>query len=106
MGNRRECEPIHAAYIATSQDSACVAEQWKGQDLGFGTDFISKARAKASIKREIFLEYLGTMFLLNLIEMRGSKLEEDNIWEIEWIQQLSQTKCFDVQMMLRHEIEE
>jgi hypothetical protein len=58
----------------SSQDSADVREQLKKHGARFSTDFILKARAKPYINAEIFLEYIRTVFLSNLNELRS--LEE------------------------------
>jgi hypothetical protein len=61
-------------YVVTSQDSVLVREQLKKRGVRFGTDFILTARAKPHIKTEIVLEYISTVFLPNLNELRS--LEE------------------------------
>jgi hypothetical protein len=60
--------------IVTSQDSPVVHAQLKKRAVRFGTDLILKSRAKPYINAEIFEEYLGTVFLPDLDELRS--LEE------------------------------
>jgi hypothetical protein len=57
-------------YIVTSQDSPVVREQLKKRGVRFGTDFILKCRSKPYINSEIFEQYLRTVFLPNLNELR------------------------------------
>jgi hypothetical protein len=61
-------------HLVTSQNSANVREQLKKHGVRFGTDFIFKARAKPYINAQIFFEYIRTVFLPNLNELRS--LEE------------------------------
>jgi hypothetical protein len=58
----------------TSQDSPVVRAQLKKRGARFGTAFILKSRAKPYINAEIFEEYICTVFLPNLDELRS--LEE------------------------------
>jgi hypothetical protein len=55
--NGEDANLFTALYIATSQDSACVAEQWKSQDLGSGTDFISKVYENRRSIEKFFLNW-------------------------------------------------
>jgi hypothetical protein len=57
-------------YIVTSQDSLHGREQLKKKGVRFGTDFILKVRRKRDINAECFLEYVHTVFLSNLNELR------------------------------------
>jgi hypothetical protein len=58
-------------YIVTSQDSPTVRERLKKHGVRFGTDFILKHRAKPYINAEIFAEYIRTVFIPNLNELRS-----------------------------------
>jgi hypothetical protein len=58
-------------YIVTSQDSAKLREQLKKRGVRFGTDFVLKSRAKPYINAEIFSEYIRTVFIPNLNELRS-----------------------------------
>jgi hypothetical protein len=57
-------------YINTSQDSAWVRKQLKKHGVRFGEDFASKWNSKPSINAEIFLDYIQTVFVPNLAELR------------------------------------
>jgi hypothetical protein len=58
------------AYIVTAQDSLHVRKQLKKKGVRFGTDLILKARRKPYINAECFPEYIRTVFLPNLNELR------------------------------------
>jgi hypothetical protein len=58
-------------YIVTSQDSAKLREQLRKRGVRFGTDFILRGRSKPYINAEIFEEYIRTVFLPNLNELRS-----------------------------------
>jgi hypothetical protein len=53
-----------------SQDSPSDREQLKKHDVRFRTDLIMKSNAKRYISAEIFLDYVQTVFLSNLAELR------------------------------------
>jgi hypothetical protein len=57
-------------YILTSQASRRVREQLKKQGVRFATDFVLISNSKPDINAEIFLDYIRTVFLLNLAELR------------------------------------
>lgn len=58
-------------YIVTSQDSPKLRQQLKTHGVRFGTDFVLKSRAKPYINAEIFSEYIRTVFVPNLNELRS-----------------------------------
>jgi hypothetical protein len=58
-------------YIVTSQDSPVVREQLKKRGVRCGTDVILKCHSKPYINSEIFEQYLRTVFLPNLNELRA-----------------------------------
>jgi hypothetical protein len=57
-------------YIVTSQDSAPVRKQLKKHGVHFGTNLMLISNSKPYINSEIFLDYIRTVFLLNLTELR------------------------------------
>ena len=57
-------------YIVTSQRSTAVQEQLKKQGVRLGTDFVLRSNPKPYINAEIFLDYIRTVFLPNLAELR------------------------------------
>jgi hypothetical protein len=57
-------------YIITSQASSPVREQLKEHGVRFGTDFVLRSNPKPYIKAESFLDYIRTVFLPNLAELR------------------------------------
>jgi hypothetical protein len=57
-------------YIITSQSSLSVREQLKKHGVRFGTDLIMKLNAKPYINADIFFDYVQTVFLSNLAELR------------------------------------
>ena len=68
-------------YIVTSQDSPAVREHLKKRGVRFGTDFILKPCQKPYINAQIFEEYIRTVFLPNLNELRSLEqfAEEDAV---------------------------
>jgi hypothetical protein len=56
-------------YMVTSQDSMRLREALKKRDMRFGTNLILKAREKAYVNTEIFLEYIRMVFIPNLNEL-------------------------------------
>jgi hypothetical protein len=57
-------------YIITSQSPTSVQEWLKKEGVRFGTDFVLRSSPKPSINAEIFLDYIRTVFLPNLAELR------------------------------------
>jgi hypothetical protein len=57
-------------YIITSQAPMSVQERLKKEGVRFGTDFVLRSNSKPYINAEIFLDYIRTVFLLNLAELR------------------------------------
>jgi hypothetical protein len=47
-----------------------VQERLKKESVRFGTDFVSRSNPSRYIKAEIFLDYIRTVFLPNLAELR------------------------------------
>jgi hypothetical protein len=56
--------------IITSQDSPSVREKLKKHGVEFGTDLIMKSNAKPYINVEIFLDYVRTVLIPKLGELR------------------------------------
>jgi hypothetical protein len=57
-------------YTLTSQDTPSARKQLKKHGVGFGAGFSVKLRAKPSINAKIFAEYIHTVSLPNLNELR------------------------------------
>jgi hypothetical protein len=57
-------------YIITSQVPTSVQERLKKEGVRFGTDFVLMSNPKPYINVEIFLDYIRTVFLPNLAELR------------------------------------
>jgi hypothetical protein len=57
-------------YLITSQVPKSVQERLKKEGVRFSTDFVSRSNPSPSINAEIFLEYIRTVFLPNLAELR------------------------------------
>jgi hypothetical protein len=57
-------------HTVTSQDSPSVRKQLKKHGAGFGTELIMESNEKPYINTEIFLDYVQTVFLPNLAELR------------------------------------
>jgi hypothetical protein len=57
-------------YRITSQASRPVPEQFKKQGVRFSTDFVLRSNPKPYINAESFLDYIQTVFLPNLAELR------------------------------------
>jgi hypothetical protein len=58
------------SYILTSQASRLIREQLKKDDVRFGMDFVLSWKLKPYINAERFLDYIRTVFLPNLAELR------------------------------------
>jgi hypothetical protein len=58
-------------YIVTSEESPALRQQMKKHGVRFVQDFIQKSCAKAYLNAEIFQEYVMTMFLPDLNELRS-----------------------------------
>jgi hypothetical protein len=58
------------SHIIPSQDSPWVREQPNKHGVWFGTDLIMKSNSKLYINADIFLDYVQTVFLSNLAELR------------------------------------
>jgi hypothetical protein len=58
-------------YIVISHDSPALRDTLKKRSVRFGMDFILKSRAKSYINAEIFQEYVTTVFLPNVNELRS-----------------------------------
>jgi hypothetical protein len=57
-------------YIITSQAPTSVRERLKKEGVRFSTDFVLRSNPKPYINAEIFLDYIRTVFLSNLAELR------------------------------------
>jgi hypothetical protein len=57
-------------YIITSQAPMLVQEWLKKEGVRFGTDFDLRSNPKPYINAEIFLDYIRTVVLPNLAELR------------------------------------
>jgi hypothetical protein len=57
-------------YIITSQAPTLVQERLKKEGVRFGTDFILRSNPSPYINAEIFIDYIRTVFILNLAELR------------------------------------
>jgi hypothetical protein len=57
-------------YIVTSQTSTPVQEQLTKQGVRLGTDLVLTSNPKPYINAEIFLDYIRTVSLPNLAELR------------------------------------
>jgi hypothetical protein len=57
-------------YIITSQAPTSVQERLKKEGVRFGTDFVLRSNPSPNINAEIFLDYIRTVFLPNLAELR------------------------------------
>jgi hypothetical protein len=57
-------------YMITSQDSLSLREQLRKHGVRFGTDFVLKHNQTPYINAVIFLDYIRTVFLPNLAELR------------------------------------
>jgi hypothetical protein len=66
-------------YVVTSQDSLPVREDLKKRGVRFSADFILRTRSKPDINTKSFLDYIHTICLLNLNELRalGEFADED-----------------------------
>jgi hypothetical protein len=58
------------SYMIMLQDSASVREQLMIHDIHFRTDLVLKSNRKPYINTEIFLDYIQTVFLPDLAELR------------------------------------
>jgi hypothetical protein len=58
-------------YIVTSEESPALRKQLKKRGVRFVQDFILKSCAKAYFNAEIFQEYVMTVFLPDLNELRS-----------------------------------
>jgi hypothetical protein len=58
-------------YVVTSQDSPAVRQALKKRGVRLGTDFVLKHRARPYINAEIFEEYIRSVLLPNLNELRN-----------------------------------
>jgi hypothetical protein len=57
-------------YIITSQALTSVQERLKKEGVRFGRDFVLRSNPNLYINAEIFLDYIRTVFLPNLAELR------------------------------------
>jgi hypothetical protein len=57
-------------YIITSQALGQVRKQLEKHGVRFGTDFVLRSNPKPYINAKIFLDYIRTVFLSNLAELR------------------------------------
>jgi hypothetical protein len=57
-------------YIITLQAPILVQEQLKKDGVRFSTDFVLRSNPSPYINAEIFLDYIWTVFILNLAELR------------------------------------
>jgi hypothetical protein len=57
-------------YIITSQAATSVQERLKKEGVRFGTDFVLRSNPKPYIHAESFLDYIRTVFLPNIAELR------------------------------------
>jgi hypothetical protein len=57
-------------YIVTSQAPMLVQERLKKEGVRFGTDFVLRSNPSPYINAKIFLDYIRTVFLPNLVELR------------------------------------
>jgi hypothetical protein len=57
-------------YIITSQAPTSVQERLKKEVVRFGTDFVLRSNPEHYINAEIFLDYIRTVFLPNLADLR------------------------------------
>jgi hypothetical protein len=57
-------------YRITSQASTSVQEQLKKEGVRFGTHFVLRSNPSPYINATIFLDYIRTVFLPNLVELR------------------------------------
>jgi hypothetical protein len=57
-------------YLITSQAPTSVQERLKKEGVRFGTDFVLRSNTSSYINTEIFLDYIRTVFLPNLAELR------------------------------------
>jgi hypothetical protein len=58
-------------YVLTSRDSPAVRQALKTRGMRLGTDFVLKHRAKPYINAKIVEEYIRSVLLLNLNELRS-----------------------------------
>jgi hypothetical protein len=58
-------------YVVTSQDSPAVRQALKKRGVRLGTDFVLKHRATPYINADIFDEYIRSVLLPNLNELRS-----------------------------------
>jgi hypothetical protein len=58
-------------YIVISQDSPTVRIWLKKHDVHFGTNFIMKNCFKPYSNTELFIDYINTVFLSNITELRN-----------------------------------
>jgi hypothetical protein len=59
-----------APYIGTSQISSPVQEHLRKHGIEFARDFIVRANQTPSIYADIFIDYIKTLFLSYLVELR------------------------------------
>jgi hypothetical protein len=57
-------------YIIASQVPTSVQGRLKKEGVRFSTDFVSRSNSKPHINAEIFLDYIRTVLLPNLAELR------------------------------------
>jgi hypothetical protein len=68
-------------YIITSQALTSVQERLKKEGVQFGTDFVLRSNSSPYINVKVFLDYIRTVFLPNLAELRtlDSFIEETGV---------------------------
>jgi hypothetical protein len=60
-------------YIVTSQDSDAIRKRLMSRGVRLGVDFVLRQRLKPYVSRNLFLEYINTIFVPYLNELRESE---------------------------------
>jgi hypothetical protein len=60
-------------YIVKSQDSDAVRKRLISRSVRLGVDFVLKDRSKPYVNRKLFLDYIKTIFVPYLTELRDSE---------------------------------
>jgi hypothetical protein len=63
-------EESRTLYLITSQAPTSVYKRLKKEGVRFSTDFVLRSNPSPDINAEIFLDYIQTVFLPNLAELR------------------------------------
>jgi hypothetical protein len=84
-------------YIVISQGSLPVRENLKKRGVRFAINFILKTRSKHYINAKFFLDYIRTVLLPNLNELRAleESADEDAVPVMDNARAMSQMKCSD-----------